>query len=137
MGTAKQALYVFLSVTSSALLWMAWLGWDTAYDVDPVTGSSTGPYEAWQVIGFAACVAVQAVLLRRYLRWWLAAASVSAGITAAAAVSFSGDDSGLAVVGLVLILLGSLAGTSAVSLAALLFTRSRAAVAAGSAHVES
>ncbi|WP_207507914.1 hypothetical protein [Klenkia brasiliensis] len=26
------------------------LAWDTQRDVDPVTGMSTGPYEAWQVL---------------------------------------------------------------------------------------
>lgn len=132
----KPVLHGGLCAGLSALFWMSWLGWDTGYDVDPVTGNSTGPYQVWQVAGFVVCVALQAVLLQRHVQWLLAAGAMSLGITAAAAVSFSRDDSGLAAVGLALILLGSLAGTLAVSACARLLDRSTAAVRAGSAHVE-
>ncbi len=38
---------------------LAWLGWDHEYQVDAATGIASGPYEAWQVIG---CVATLALL---------------------------------------------------------------------------
>ncbi|WP_217142278.1 hypothetical protein [Streptomyces sp. AC627_RSS907] len=31
-------------------LWAGWLGWDQQWDVRP-DGSTSGPYEAWQVVG--------------------------------------------------------------------------------------
>jgi hypothetical protein len=31
--------------------WYGWLGWDSTYQVDPTTQVSSGPYEAWQVVG--------------------------------------------------------------------------------------
>lgn len=49
----------------TAVLYGAWLGWDQDYDVDPVTGELTGPYEAWQVVGLVLCLAAVAVVAGR------------------------------------------------------------------------
>ena len=135
--TARRLRPGILCAAVSALLWMTWLGWDTQYSTDPVTGDSSGPYDAWQVLGLAVCAAAQVVWFRRHLPSWAICASVSAGITGAAAFSFAQDESGLAAVGLGMMFLGSLAGTALVSLAARLWEHSRAAVAAPSAHVDS
>ena len=35
----------------SAGSWLAWMGWDDEYQIDPRTQVASGPYEAWQVVG--------------------------------------------------------------------------------------
>ncbi|MFG2438458.1 hypothetical protein [Streptomyces sp. NPDC048508] len=98
----------------SVALWAAWLGWDQHRDVHP-DGSTTGPYEAWQVIGLVltllppVCWAVS----RRYVLG--AVAGTTAGLTIAALYDWSDDSSGLFMVGVVLVTMGSLAVTAAVS----------------------
>nr|WP_078629587.1 hypothetical protein [Streptomyces sp. NRRL WC-3744] len=85
------------------------LGWDQRRDVHP-DGSTTGPYEAWQVIGLVPA-------------YWAVSrghtASVilgtTAGLTAAARYDWSDDAGGLFVIGVVLVTIGGLAGTAAVS----------------------
>lgn len=57
----------------TAGLYLAWLGWDQEYDIDPVTGALSGPYETWQVVGVVACLGVVALVagllgLRRFSR---------------------------------------------------------------------
>lgn len=44
----------------SAGVYMAWLGWDQEYQVDPATGALSGPYETWQVVGVVACLGLVA-----------------------------------------------------------------------------
>jgi len=45
---------------ATVLNYALWLAWDQERDVDPVTMTETGPYEAWQVGGAAAVLAVLA-----------------------------------------------------------------------------
>ena len=95
----------------AALMWLAWLGWDDDYyEVD---GVQQGPYRAWQVVGCGLSICVAAVLA---LIWARRGAVVLAG---AATVGFavpwglhaaSTDDSGLWVVGLVMVLVGAFVG---------------------------
>jgi hypothetical protein len=40
----------------------AWPAWDEEYQLDPVTGVSSGPYEAWQVVGCGLTIGVLAVV---------------------------------------------------------------------------
>ncbi|MFA3837142.1 hypothetical protein [Streptomyces aureus] len=92
--------------------WAGWLGWDQQRDVHP-DGSTTGPYEAWQVIGLVLTLLppVYWAASRRY-----AAAAVlgpTAGLTVAAYVDWSDDASGLYMVGVGLVMVGSLVVTSA------------------------
>lgn len=50
-----------------AASWFAWLGWDQQWQVDPVTGMESGPYEEWQVVGCGVSLVVvffAALLLR-------------------------------------------------------------------------
>lgn len=102
----------------SAASWFAWMGWDTGYDVDPVTQVSSGPYEAWQVAGCGATlvlVLVGALLLRVHPLVACAAATVA--FTAAwTTTAASADETGLFVVGAVLVFLGLAAGTAVVAL---------------------
>ncbi|MFJ4889927.1 hypothetical protein ACIP5U_08180 [Streptomyces sp. NPDC088788] len=109
-----QLVSMLLLAALSVALWAAWLGWDQHRDVHP-DGSTTGPYEAWQVIGLVltllppVCWAVS----RHYVAG--AVAGTTAGLTLAAGYDWSDDSSGLFMVGVVLVMMGSLAVTAAVS----------------------
>ncbi|MFE3638439.1 hypothetical protein [Streptomyces sp. NPDC059168] len=111
---ALQLLSILVMAGVSTALWAAWLGWDQHRDIHP-DGSTTGPYEAWQVIGLALTLlaAVCWAALRNHAV--AAAAGTSAGLTIAAYCDWSDDSSGLFVVGVGLVMLGSLAGTTVVS----------------------
>ena len=104
-----------LGVTAIALalvagaMWFAWLGWDHEYY--KVDGVSQGPYRAWQVIGCGVSIAVAAVLAYLWVRsvwaiFVLAAAAVIGFAVPWALDAASSDDSGLWLVGLVLLLVG-------------------------------
>lgn len=95
-------------------MWAAWLGWDQHRDVHP-DGSETGPYEAWQVIGLVLTLLapVYWAASRRYFAG--AVLGVTAGLTAAAAYDWSDDSSGLYMVGVGMVMVGSLVVTGAVS----------------------
>ncbi|NBM18416.1 hypothetical protein [Streptomyces sp. GC420] len=101
---------------ASLALWAVWLGWDQRRDVQP-DGSTTGPYEAWQVIGLllTLLVPVYWAASRRHIAG--AVLGTTAGLTAAAFYDWSDDSSGLFAVGVGLVMLGSLLVTTAVSAA--------------------
>lgn len=116
-------LWAFLVPALAApVLWAAWLGWDQQYDVHP-DGSTTGPYAAWQVAGL-----VLTLLIPLY---WAASrqsiagpvAGITAGLTVASAYDWSDDASGLFVIGVGMIMVGSLVTTTAVSLVIAAVTR--------------
>jgi hypothetical protein len=91
-------------------MWFAWLGWDDEYYY--VDGFAQGPYRAWQVIGCGLAIATAAVLAYRWVRQFAAvfvlAAAAELGFAVPWAVHASTtDDSGLWVVGLLLLLVGS------------------------------
>ena len=106
--------------------WFAWLGRDSTYQVD-AAGHESGPYTAGQVAGCVLTLAVllvAAVLLR-------VPAPVAAG---AMTIAFTGawtlqaaasDDTGLFLVGAVLLFAGMAAGTAVVALATAWFRRRR------------
>jgi len=104
---------VLLAVLASAM-WAAWLGWDQQYDVHP-DGSSTGPYEAWQVIGLVLTLLAPACWAASRRDFAAAVLGITAGLTVAAFYDWSDDGSGLYVIGATLVMLGSLAATAAVS----------------------
>lgn len=95
----------------AAGLWAAWLGWDQHRDVHP-DGSTTGPYEAWQVIGLVLTLLppVYWAASRRYFVG--AVAGIPIGLTVAAAYDWSDDAGGLFVIGVGMVLTGSLAVTA-------------------------
>ncbi|MFD5797790.1 hypothetical protein ACFWIO_30530 [Streptomyces diastatochromogenes] len=98
----------------SLALWAAWLGWDQQRDVHP-DGSTTGPYEAWQVIGLVLTLLAPVcwAALRRYNAG--AVLGTTAGLTVAAYVDWSDDASGLFMVGVGMVMMGSLVVTAALS----------------------
>lgn len=95
-------------------VWAAWLGWDQHRDVQP-DGSETGPYEAWQVIGLVLTLLapVYWAASRRYIAG--AVLGVTGGLTVAAYYDWSDDSSGLFMVGVGMVMMGSLVVTGVAS----------------------
>ncbi|MEU1040268.1 hypothetical protein [Streptomyces sp. NPDC005907] len=105
--------FLLLAVTAAAL-WTAWLGWDQHRDVHP-DGSTTGPYEAWQVIGLALTLLAPVYWAASRRHTVSAVLGTTAGLTAAAYYDWSDDASGLFAIGVALVMLGTLAATTAVT----------------------
>ncbi|MFI8351415.1 hypothetical protein [Streptomyces sp. NPDC085596] len=114
--SAARPLSFLLPAIASAALWAAWLGWDQHRDVHP-DGSTTGPYQPWQVIGLVLTLLVPVCwgALRCDAR--SVVVGTSAGLTVAAFYDWSDDSTGLFGVGVTLVLLGSLAATGTVTAA--------------------
>lgn len=113
----RQVIGAFVVAILTDLVWLGWMGWDTRYDIDPVTQQQSGPYEAWQVIGSAISllvVLVGALLLR--VRPVVASVAMTVTFTASwVSAAVTRDDSGLHLVGALLLLLGLAAATTIVS----------------------
>ncbi|MER6446930.1 hypothetical protein [Streptomyces venezuelae] len=97
----------------AAAAWAAWLGWDQHRDVQP-DGSQTGPYEAWQVIGLGLTLLVPVCWAAYRGRAAGVVVGVTAGLTGAAAYDWSDDASGLFVIGVGMVMVGSLVVTAGV-----------------------
>ena len=101
--------------------WFGWMGWDEEYQVDPVTGVGSGPYEAWQVIGCVVSllvVFVAALLLG--VRPLVAAPALTIAFAAAwATTEAPRDGDGLFAVGLVLLVVGLASSTTVIALVVL------------------
>ncbi|OIJ69381.1 hypothetical protein WN71_002430 [Streptomyces mangrovisoli] len=108
------AVSVLLPALVAAALWAAWLGWDQHRDVHP-DGTTTGPYEVWQVAGLVLTllVPVSWAAYRRHVTG--AVLGTTAGLAVAAWWDWSDDASGLFVIGVALVTLGSLAATTVVT----------------------
>jgi hypothetical protein len=107
-----------LAVLTVAAWWL-WLGWDTQYQNDPVTGVSSGPYEAWQVTGCVLCLAAIAVAGGLLLRPWIVISVMTVAFTVAWSWSAARtDDTGLWLVGAFLVVAGLSSGSAALSFGA-------------------
>jgi hypothetical protein len=62
--SVRRTLLLALGAAITAIAWAAWVGRDTQYDIDPVTGASSGPNQPWQVVGLVATLFVLAVWFR-------------------------------------------------------------------------
>ncbi|MDA5279402.1 hypothetical protein ACWGHM_27235 [Streptomyces sp. NPDC054904] len=111
----RELFVTLLLVVVAAALWAAWLGWDQERDVHP-DGSTTGPYEAWQVIGLVLTLLVPVywAASRQYVT--AAVLGTSLGLAVAAFYDWSDDGSGLFVIGVGMVLIGSLVVTCGLSL---------------------
>ncbi|MFG2945690.1 hypothetical protein [Streptomyces adustus] len=113
-GPVGRLLPVLASAGAALALWAVWLGWDQQRDIQP-DGTSTGPYEAWQVIGLVLTLLVP-VCWAAYRRHRAGAVlGTTTGLALAAFHDWSDDGDGLYVIGVGLVVLGSLAATAAVS----------------------
>ncbi|MFE9440418.1 hypothetical protein ACFYO2_15655 [Streptomyces sp. NPDC006602] len=112
--TVLQLLPVLVLAGVSLAAWAAWLGWDQHHDVQP-DGTTTGPYEAWQVIGLVLTLLVPVYWAASRHHVAGAVRGTTLGLTVAAYYDWSDDASGLFMVGVSMVLVGSLAVTAAVS----------------------
>ena len=102
----------------AAGMWFAWLGWDHEYYL--VDGVAQGPYRAWQVIGCG--VAIVTATIASYLRAprpsarFVLAGAAATGFAVPWALDASGDDTGLWLVGLIMLAVGGGLGLTVVLL---------------------
>jgi hypothetical protein len=106
-----------IAATSGGAYW-ALLGWDTEKDVDPVTGSLTGPYAEWQVVALGTVVVVLAFIAGRAGRAGVVTGVVPTVITASFVITAANDpDAGpLWIVGAALTAIGTLSGVALIAL---------------------
>ncbi|MEU0210409.1 hypothetical protein [Streptomyces canus] len=109
-----QLLQILVPAGVSLAAWAAWLGWDQHRDVQP-DGSTTGPYEAWQVIGLVLTLLLSVYWTASRCYFAGAVLGTTVGLTTAAYVDWSDDSSGLFVVGVGLIMMGTFVVTAAAS----------------------
>jgi hypothetical protein len=115
----------------TVVAWWLWLGHDTEYQIDPATGMSSGPYEAWQVGGCVLSVAVLAIVGGLFLRPWAVVATMTIVFTGSwSSTAATADESGLWLVGAVLVFVGMASGSALLSFGASL-VRKRLSASAG------
>lgn len=108
----------------AALCWFAWLAWDRTYQLDPVTGVASGPYETRQVLGAVVTLAVLASVGALWAGPRETILSLTIGFTAAwSASAAADDDTGLWVVGALLVLAGMALGVGLVTSIVTLLSR--------------
>jgi hypothetical protein len=102
----------------AAASWYGWMGWDTQYQIDPVTQVASGPYEAWQVIGCVLSLLVVFVgaLLAGLRPLWASAALTLAFTAAWTATAAPNDETGLYGVGMIMVLVGLAIATTVIAL---------------------
>lgn len=109
------AQVVLLAVLTAAC-WWGWLAWDDEYQIDPKTGSASGPYEAWQVIGCVLCLLMIAVVAALRLHAIAVVATMTVSFTVAWTLTAAGaDDTGLFGVGAILVFIGMACSTTLVA----------------------
>ncbi|GAA3236896.1 hypothetical protein [Actinocorallia longicatena] len=104
----RAALAYLVAALFSAAGWAAWLGWDQEYDVRP-DGGTEGPYQPWQVVGLVLTLGVVVVLSSWRLHGPGTVAGTATGLAVASFRDWSDDDSGLFIVGVMMITVGALA----------------------------
>jgi hypothetical protein len=109
----RAVLPALASAGASAAAWAGWLGWDQRYDVQ-ADGSTSGPYEVWQVGGLVLTllVAVGWTAVRGHSA--AAVGGTTVGLTLAAYVDWSDDASGLFMVGVALVMVGTFVASAVV-----------------------
>ncbi|GIE87985.1 hypothetical protein [Actinoplanes regularis] len=123
MSGSRASLQIGGTITVAvlaALSWFGWMGWDNEYTTDPVTGATSGPYAAWQVIGCAlTLLTVFAGAVTVGVRPVFVSLAITLAFTAAWTLTASGDDStGLYLVGTVLVFGGLAVATLLASVVA-------------------
>ncbi|MGW7254768.1 hypothetical protein [Streptomyces sp. NPDC054834] len=114
MKPVPQLWSILVLAGITVAMWAAWLGWDQHRHQNP-DGTTTGPYEAWQVIGLVLTLLLPVywAASRHYVTG--AVLGTTLGLTAAACYDWSDDSTGLFGVGVGLVMMGSLAATGVVS----------------------
>ncbi|MDX3690181.1 hypothetical protein PV726_07540 [Streptomyces europaeiscabiei] len=114
LRSLSRSVPTLVTAVASLTMWAVWLGWDQRRDVHP-DGSSTGPYEAWQVIGLVLTLLIPVVWAasRRHITG--AVVGTTAGLTVASFHDWSDDASGLFGIGVTMVMLGTAAVTTGLS----------------------
>jgi hypothetical protein len=109
---------LLLTPMATAGGYFCWLGWHRPKQTQP-DGRQTGPYTAWQVIGFILTLAVITVAIT----WWYKSAWIAPLMTTVATTAYfsadaatSSDNDGLWPIGAALVLIGTALGAGFVSL---------------------
>ncbi|MBN9113445.1 MAG: hypothetical protein J0I34_32255 [Pseudonocardia sp.] len=100
---------------ASAACWWAWAAGDTTYQVDAVTGTTSGPYAGWQIAGCVLSLIVVTAVAGARLPVWVVVPTVTAAFTAAWAATASSDATGLWAVGAVMVACGTFLGAAFVA----------------------
>ncbi|MEV5606734.1 hypothetical protein [Streptomyces sp. NPDC052225] len=108
----EQLLPTLALAVLAAAAWAGWLGWDQHRDEHP-DGSSTGPYEAWQVLGLVVTLLPALYWAATRRTTGTAVTGLTAGLTGAAFYDWSDDASGLYMVGVIMVLAGTAGATAA------------------------
>ncbi|MCZ2805903.1 hypothetical protein O2W18_12370 [Modestobacter sp. VKM Ac-2983] len=110
--TGRRSTWTAAAAALSVLAWAAWLAWDREYQVDPVTNTTSGPYETWQVAGSVLTLLAAAVLAGWVQRPLVAALVVTVPFTLCWTVDAGlQDETGLFMVGALLIAVGLFLGS--------------------------
>ncbi|PZT69200.1 hypothetical protein DN402_19135 [Streptomyces sp. SW4] len=114
LNPLSQPLPLLALAALSVAAWAAWLGWDQHRDV-AADGSTSGPYQPWQVIGLVLSLLLPVCWAAVRERFAAAVLGTTAGLTVASCWDWSDDASGLYGIGVALVMIGTLAATTAVS----------------------
>ena len=116
-NAARSLIGAVVLAAATVLTWWLWLGRDTEYQIDE-NGVASGPYTTGQVAG---CVLTLLVLLVAAVllgvRPLIAAAAMTIAFTAAWTAQASADETGLFMVGAIMVFIGCAIGTSVIALA--------------------
>jgi hypothetical protein len=119
MTARRNAIGAIGIAAATVATYFAWLGWDTDYQVDPVTHVESGPYEAWQVAGCVVTLLALAVVAGLVFLPWVVVPVMTVSFTAAWAVGAAlSDESGLWIVGAIGVFVGMAIGSTVVSVLA-------------------
>ncbi|GLI01447.1 hypothetical protein [Phytohabitans aurantiacus] len=114
--TSRRATAAALLAAGVVAGYLAFLGWDQHKDVD-AAGNASGPYQAWQVVGYGVLLAGLAFGAGRRGYPWVATVTISAVLTICFAVDAAtdADADGLWPIGAALVAIGSAAGAAGVA----------------------
>jgi hypothetical protein len=129
-GMTKHLLTLVLLPLVTAFMWLAWLGWDHEYY--QVDGVAQGPYRDWQVAGCGVTIVVAIVLAWALVRrpWAILAIPLLGALGVAVPWSIDAartDETGLWLVGLLMLLIGGGVGLLVVTSLASVFLKPRSA----------
>jgi hypothetical protein len=115
--TSKHSVIAIpLLAAATVACWAVWLAWESGYHTDAATGAVSGPYSWWQVAGCGLTFAVLAAVAGRRLHPLIVALVMAVSFTAAFSVqAASTDETGLWVVGAILVLAGTAASAALVA----------------------
>lgn len=103
---------LFGAAAAGVLVWVAWLGWDDTASIDVVTRQVESPYVSLQVLGCALSVGVLTAVLARWCSPVASACGVSAGFWFAWTAWAANDETGLFMIGALMLGAGLLVGTA-------------------------